>query len=128
MALPTESQTIEWLSLSGFAERDSLEDEIQHIEVWEGGVATRLLDIFRGVWADHEADKFVLLADRLPCLLSVEQEALWEFVQSGQEFWLPPLSQGLYNVSRVTFNFRALRAQWSELKAKAAKKHSGKNA
>jgi len=38
MALPTESQTIEWLSLSGFAERDSLEDEIQHIEVWEGGL------------------------------------------------------------------------------------------
>lgn len=137
MALRTESLTIRIdpkvkylaslaastarLSLSSFIER-ALDEKIQRAEVWEGGVATKLSDILREIWADHEADRFALLADRLPSLLSEEQQVLWGLIQSRQELWLQPLSQGLYNVSRVTFNFKALREQWDELKAEARKK------
>ena len=121
MVLRTESPTIQPLSLSSFIEQAFLDEEIQHAKVWEGGVATRLSDILRDVWADHEADRLVLVADRLPSLISEEQQVLWGLIQSRQELWLQPLSQGLYNVSKATFNFKALREQWGELKAEAAR-------
>ncbi len=113
------------LSLSSFIER-ALDEKIQRAELWEGGVATKLSDVFPELWADHEADRFVLLADRLPGLLSEEQQVLWGVIQSRQDLWLQPLSRGLYNVSRATFNFKALRERWGELNAEAAKKREEK--
>lgn len=148
MALRTESLTVridprvkylanvvasaKRLSLTSLLER-ALEEAINRAEIWEGGTATKMSVVVDEIWAEHEADRFVLLADRLPfvpfaeSMTAEEKEVLWEMIQSRQEFWLPPLSKGSYNVSRISFNFKALREQWDKLKAEATKRLAEKS-
>jgi hypothetical protein len=112
------------ISLSSLIEKELL-DAVHRTIITEFNVETSLLDMAEELWADEEADRMVKLAERLPFLLTEEQEWIWEKVQGNQKYWLKPLSKGLYNVSSVTFNFEALRADWDSLKAKAAKSVKG---
>jgi hypothetical protein len=94
---------------------ESLQKAIGQTRITHAGEVTTLSKIADRLWAEHEADRLVLLADNFAFLLSPQQEDLWETIQGTQKYWRVPLSEGESNVSQSTFNFEALRQDWSAL-------------
>ena len=114
MAIRTESMTIRIdprtkylaqlaalqhrLTLSSLVD-SALIETVKATMITEDGKRSSLLDAADDLWADHEADRTVMLAERFPFFLSAQQEWIWDKVQGAQKYWLRPLSEGLCNVA-----------------------------
>ena len=88
---------------------------IDETAICEGNEAVQLSAVAPQIWAEHEADRLVKLADRFEFLLSTQQRTVWEHIQGTQKYWRFPLKDGSYNVSESTFYFQALRDDWKDL-------------
>jgi hypothetical protein len=93
----------------------SLLRALERTRITYAGETIALSKIADQLWAEHEADRIVLLADNFPFLLTPQQEEMWEVIQATQKYWRVSLSNGEWNVSQATFNFEALRQDWLAL-------------
>jgi hypothetical protein len=105
-------------TVSSFIEQ-AVEERLNKLTFYECNKQTTMAELERELWAPCEADRFVKLADRLPFLLTYEEEMLWELIQNDQKFWLTASSDG---VSQLTFNFKVHREHWDRLKSEASEK------
>ncbi len=93
----------------------SLLKTVEEAVIYEGSESIRLSAVAPQLWAEHEADRLVKLADRFEFLLTPQQKTIWVHIQGTQKYWRFPLDQGTHNVSDITFNYQALRDDWNSL-------------
>ena len=107
------------MSLAGLVQ--ALLDDYLSREIVQGtGEEISMTQLMSEVWAEHEADRLVLIADRFPRMLTERERVLWKrIICERQEFWHAPLSHTRHRVTVKTFNFPHLREQWGALNKEA---------
>lgn len=107
------------MSLAGLVQ--ALLDDYLSREIVRGtGEEISMTQLMSEVWAEHEADRMVLIADRFPRMLTERERVLWKrIICERQEFWHAPLSHTRHRVTLKTFNFPHLREQWGALNKEA---------
>ncbi|MDE1162305.1 MAG: hypothetical protein PW792_10225 [Acidobacteriaceae bacterium] len=59
---------------------------LDSVRIAGGGKQVALMDIAKELWSIHEAERFIALAERLPFLLTFEEEELFELIQQSKEY------------------------------------------
>jgi hypothetical protein len=88
----------------------------------EWNLPSLISSIVEEVWSPFEASRFVQFADRLPALLNMKEQILWEIIQKNDELWRTmPNGEQVSRDGTVKnkINHDVLRERWDALNAKA---------
>ena len=97
-----------------------LDDYLSHETVQGIGEEVDMARLMSEVWAEHEADRLVLIADRFPRMLTERERILWKrIICERQEFWNLPLTRLRHRIIVKSFNFQRLREQWEAINKEA---------
>lgn len=101
---------------------EALHSYLPTLKFTEGNRKTPLMEVVDELWSPLESSRLAWMADRLPYLLTFEEEILWQLIQQDRSLWrLGPRGEEPSRDGTVKnkVNVVALYEKWDELRERA---------